>query len=270
MARIFTEENVRYRVDEQGGVHFAIDEEFERNRAATLGILSDGKYANVLNQFNEAHRAFDAVPPNGKTAIRATFAAAEALFRLMFPSAPRLTSKEIDKHLAPTLRLVHAGDATALNAGSKLLASFKEWVDAAHFYRHEQGKETIVQPPLALAINVVSEPRRLIHPLARRNRYVVPVTIRRSRRSYGMQPASVSSLTLLSRHVRLFVERPPLGLVGLDQVDDRPEFCLLGRAFRGGRRARRRAASNAPCIALASAVRGSGAEALAGGNHSPP
>lgn len=156
VARIFQEEAVSYRVDDFGGVHFAVDSEFEGNRAASIKSLSSARYANVLNEFEGAQAQFDAVPPNGKGAVRSTFAAAECLFRLMYPSAPRLTSSEIKKHLTPTLQRVQKDDATALGATTKMLASFQEWVDAAHFYRHEPGKEEIAQPPLTLAINMVS------------------------------------------------------------------------------------------------------------------
>jgi len=37
-----------------------------------------------------------------------------------------------------------------------MLASFKDWVDAAHFYRHEEGSEEPAQPPLQLAIYIVA------------------------------------------------------------------------------------------------------------------
>jgi hypothetical protein len=37
-----------------------------------------------------------------------------------------------------------------------MLRSLKEWVDAAHFYRHEQGAEQIAQPPQSLAVYLVS------------------------------------------------------------------------------------------------------------------
>jgi hypothetical protein len=50
----------------------------------------------------------------------------------------------------------YAGDAVALRAAMKQLASFKDWVDASHNYRHEQGSEEPVQPPIDLAVLAVS------------------------------------------------------------------------------------------------------------------
>jgi hypothetical protein len=154
--RVMQEENLRYTIDQQGGVHFAIDEEFARARAATISVLQTSRYKNVLNSFEQGETALGNIPPDGKGAVRATFASVEGLFRLMFPSAPRLTSSEIDRNLTASLQSMFAADPAAAGAAAKLLASFKDWVDAAHFYRHEPGREEIAQPPLTLAINLVS------------------------------------------------------------------------------------------------------------------
>jgi hypothetical protein len=153
--RIFREENVHYDVDDLGGVHFYLDEQFARNRAATIAALQSARYANVLHSFEGGLAALSQVPPDGKGAIRATFAAVEGLFRLMFPKAPRLGATESEV-LRPLLQAAHAGDNVAQSASGKLLTSFKEWIDAAHLYRHEQGKEEVAQPPLTLAVYLTS------------------------------------------------------------------------------------------------------------------
>src|SRR5262245_55785890 len=45
-ARIFSEENVHYRVDRKGGVHFYFDKEFAYNQAATIAALNGSRYVN--------------------------------------------------------------------------------------------------------------------------------------------------------------------------------------------------------------------------------
>ncbi|MFX5689069.1 hypothetical protein ABTD94_21875, partial [Acinetobacter baumannii] len=47
-------------------------------------------------------------------------------------------------------------DATAMRAANKQLASFRDWIDSSHNYRHEQGSEEPVQPPIDLAILAIS------------------------------------------------------------------------------------------------------------------
>jgi hypothetical protein len=138
-----------------GGVHFYFDEEFARGRAATIAALQAQRYRNVLDAFDGSLTAFSKTPPDGKGAIRQTFAAAEGLFRLMIPNAPRLTAKELDR-LQPFIHKATVGNPTAASAASKLLTSFKDWVDAAHFYRHEAGVEEVSQPPLTLAVHMTS------------------------------------------------------------------------------------------------------------------
>jgi hypothetical protein len=96
VSRIFSEENVHYLVDTQGGVHFYFDKEFAHNQAATVAVLKGSRYANTLRSFEGALTALSQAPPHGKAAIRSTFAAFEGLFRLMFPDSPRLTAKEVE------------------------------------------------------------------------------------------------------------------------------------------------------------------------------
>jgi hypothetical protein len=148
--RIFQEENVHYRLDDQGGVHFHFDEEFSRNLAAAIAVLQGGRYQNALHAFEGAMAALAKVPPDGKAAIRGGFSAAESVFRLVLPNAPRLGAAELDG-LTPLIQRIYAQDDTARRSSAKMLSSFKDWVDAAHFYRHEEGVEEVAQPPLGLA-----------------------------------------------------------------------------------------------------------------------
>jgi len=154
--RIFLEENVSYKADRAGGIHFVVDEEYARNTAASISALQNPRYANALHAFEEVTNALNEIPPNGKRAIRSVFASAESLFRLMLPDAPRLGRREAES-LRPVLQRMYAGDKPALSASAKLLNAFQDWVEAAHFYRHEPGMvDEIAQPPLALTIHVVS------------------------------------------------------------------------------------------------------------------
>jgi hypothetical protein len=100
--------------------------------------------------------------PDGKSAVRGTFNALEAVFRLKCPRAPKLTRQDAQERLTPLLRKAHAEDRAASSASGKLPTTFKEWIDAAHFYRHEQGMpDKIAQPPLQLAILLSTGPAHL-------------------------------------------------------------------------------------------------------------
>jgi hypothetical protein len=74
----------------------------------------------------------------------------------MFPKSPRLTADQAGG-LEPLLQSQYSGDRVAAGAAAKLLASFKDWIEECHFYRHEPGQpDEIAQPPIELAVHLVS------------------------------------------------------------------------------------------------------------------
>jgi hypothetical protein len=154
--RIFAEQNIHYCVDGEGGVHFQYDRELTHTTAAAISILQPSRYANSLDAFNRALAALAEAPPDGKGAVRATFTAVEGLFRLMFPEVQRLAAGEVSR-LCPVVEHSYKGDRPAQETCQKMLQSLRGWIDAAHNYRHEEGKpDTIAQPPLTLAVYLVS------------------------------------------------------------------------------------------------------------------
>jgi hypothetical protein len=154
--RIFLEENVHYRVDRRGGVHFQSDQEFTQAATAAISALQRQRYANSLDAFNRSLAALAEAPPDGKGAIRATFTAIEGLFILMFPEVKRVAAGETSR-LRPRIEQVYNGDRRAQETSCKMLQSFGDWIDAAHGYRHEEGKpDTVAQPPLTLAVYLIS------------------------------------------------------------------------------------------------------------------
>jgi hypothetical protein len=154
--RVFSEENIHYRLDHQGGVHFNFDPEFTRATVAALSALQPQRYANSLDAYNKSLAALAEAPPDGKGAIRATFTAIEGLFRLMFPEVQRLAAREASR-FGPLIERAYQGDRVAQETCEKLFHSLRGWIDAAHCYRHEEGKpDTVAQPPLTLPVCLIS------------------------------------------------------------------------------------------------------------------
>jgi hypothetical protein len=152
---VLRDENVHYTVDDRGGVHYAVDEEFARNKAATIAALQANRYENALHAFEGGMTALSSIPIDCKGAIRGVFLSAEGLFRLIAPNAPRLGTTELGA-LEPLIQRLYGQDRAALPSTLKMLSSLKDWVEAAHFYRHEQGAQQVAQPPLHLTVYVVS------------------------------------------------------------------------------------------------------------------
>ena len=61
--------------------------------------------------------------------MRATFDAAEALFKMMFPREPRLTAKAASINLRPAVQPMTDRNTPAAAASVKVLDSLCEWVE---------------------------------------------------------------------------------------------------------------------------------------------
>jgi hypothetical protein len=154
--RIFEEQNLSYTVDDSGGVHFKVDAQFAANTNASVLSLGAPRYANARAEFEKGLTAISSVIPDGKEGIRGVFGAAESIYRLMFPKAAKLTAADGSKNLQAIIQAIYPGDVVAQRAANKMINSFADWIDACHNYRHEQGVEEPSQPPLDLAIEMIS------------------------------------------------------------------------------------------------------------------
>lgn len=154
--RALAEENLGYRVDDRGGIHPLVDVEFEAQRVAVIQVLSAERYRATLEAFEGAHEALERDPPDTKEAVRDVFGAIENLFKLMAGGkSPRLASAEVKKHL-PAMLDGHYTDNTARSAAGRMMDSLCDWVDGAHWYRHEQGQPDPAPPPIHLCVTIMS------------------------------------------------------------------------------------------------------------------
>ncbi|MDD2915036.1 MAG: hypothetical protein PHP70_06925 [Gallionella sp.] len=155
VARVLKEENVGYRLDEKCGVHFFVDDSFERNRQSIIPALGHERYTGVLTAFEGAYSALDSESQDTKQAVRLIFESVEILAKLMHPKTERLDKKVIET-IRDQAKVSYAGDKTACSVADKMFASFVDWMDGLHFYRHGQGVENHVAPPLDMAIFAIS------------------------------------------------------------------------------------------------------------------
>jgi hypothetical protein len=86
--------------------------------------------------------------------------AAETLYKIIINAKvednARLTSNLAEKTIKKILTQQLASDPTAVNAAKQLLNSFEAWIEAAHFYRHGQADTKPNDPPLHLAVLMIS------------------------------------------------------------------------------------------------------------------
>ncbi len=154
-AEVFQEENLPYRVDENGIVHPFVDSEFEVNRAAAIGSLAESQFQAARAEFEDAFRHLR--DGEGKQAIRMMFPAVETAAKVLFPgNLTRLMPNEIDRYLRPRMEAKYAGNKPAINAAHSLLESFKSWITASQQYRHGQEVQEHAEPPTEFVVSYLS------------------------------------------------------------------------------------------------------------------
>ncbi|MGO4199080.1 hypothetical protein AB4Z13_27345 [Rhizobium sp. YAF28] len=152
--QIFQDEQLRYRIDSKGGVHFLVDEQFEQVVQSTLDGLGDQKFASSRHALTEALKSLAASAQSGKGLIRGVFEAAESAFLVVCgPNAGnRLNAQAAEKHLKPILLARYTQVPDAIDKVDRMLVVFNSWVKDAHPYRHGAPFEQIHEAPLDLAV----------------------------------------------------------------------------------------------------------------------
>ena len=154
--RIFREENLAYEIDEAGGIHPLIDTVFSAAIDSAIVGLDDPRYTASLECVSRIDHFLLKDPQDYIGAIRSVFGACENTFKLMY-QVPRLDSKSAGENISRDQQSLYEGHPSMQGAGAKVLESFKDWINAAHFYRHEQGVEEPSQPAPELGILLVSQ-----------------------------------------------------------------------------------------------------------------
>lgn len=159
--RVLREENLSYTIDDEAVVHYSVDEEFERNRVSLLSALEDGRYTGVRAAFEDAHRHLDSDPMDTKAAVRSMFESIEILARLMVDTN-NLNKWVVKNKLKPIAQRAYSNDEVAIETINTMFDGIGDWVHALHNYRHGQGSEQPVTPPIEFAVYVLSSGASLL------------------------------------------------------------------------------------------------------------
>jgi hypothetical protein len=154
--RVLQEENLGYRLDTDCVVHFYVDEEFERNRAATLAAIELPQFGAVRSAFEDAYHHLNSERKDTKAAVRSIFEALEVLIKLAVPGTQRLNKNVCIQQLRSACLAVCGGDTVEQEVLADLFASLGYWVDAVHRYRHGQLAHEPVAPSEETAIFILS------------------------------------------------------------------------------------------------------------------
>ncbi|WP_448173307.1 hypothetical protein [Rhizobacter fulvus] len=136
--KVLSDENLGYRMDDDGSFRFSVDEDFAAQRTATLKGLGHEELASAREHYEAAFAAMNE-PMDPRAAIREVFEAVEVVARVIAPNYKNLNGAMIRSDLLAAAQATMPGDATQRDeAWPRVFRSFAEWVDAIHFYRHGQ------------------------------------------------------------------------------------------------------------------------------------
>ncbi len=155
VARALSEENLGYQLDEKCGVHYFVDEEFERNRYSTLLVLDNPRYSSIRTAYDMAYQYLDSHPMDTKGAVRSIFESIEILVKQMVDTK-NLNKWVVENTLKEKCLSCYESDATAKTVMSKMFDGFAQWVDSIHNYRHGQTDTDPVAPPVNIAVYALS------------------------------------------------------------------------------------------------------------------
>lgn len=171
VSRVLSEENLGYKLDSKCGVHYFVDEEFERNRFSTLSILEDPKYNATKAAYEDAYRHMDNNPMDTKAAVRSMFESIEILVKQMVETK-NLNKRVVENSLKEKCLSLYGEDKTTFKVTGELFDGFARWVDALHNYRHGQASDEPVAPSEGVAIYILSSGSAFLRWLAGINNHL--------------------------------------------------------------------------------------------------
>lgn len=153
--RTLQEEDMGYYLDDKCGVHYLVDEEFERSRISLLRCLQNGRYLGIKTAFEDAHRHLDSSPPDTKAAVRSMFESLEILVKQMVHTN-NLNKWAAENSLKELAKETYKNDPIAIKVVDSIFDGFGKWIDGIHNYRHGQALPEPVAPPIGFAVFVLS------------------------------------------------------------------------------------------------------------------
>ena len=154
MRRIFEEEHLRYRIDDNGAAHYLVDEQFERNAADTIEGIASPQFKAARHALEEALKSMSGTSPSGKALIRGVFESVESAFLVTIQPSKfnKLNDQSIQAHLFPTLIARYKGVPEAQDKVDRILELLKAWVKIAHPFRHGAPLDQVHEAPFDYAV----------------------------------------------------------------------------------------------------------------------
>lgn len=155
VGRALREENIGYQTDVECGIHYFVDEEFERNRFSTLAGLNSPQHSGIKAAHEDAYRHMDSTPPDTKAAARSIFEAIEILAKQLTGSK-NLNIWLLENTLKDLALKTLANDETEKAVIAEMFSGMGKWVNGMHNYRHGQTDADPTAPSEELIVYILS------------------------------------------------------------------------------------------------------------------
>lgn len=147
-----SDENLSYRMDDDGSFSYAVDDDFSLQRAETLKGLGHAALTTARDHYEAAFKAMNE-PKDTRSAVREMYEAVEVVARLIAPKYKNLNGTMIRGELLQAALSSGEGDDTERKeAWPRMFDSFDDWVSAIHFYRHGQPSGRTVTEDFAVFV----------------------------------------------------------------------------------------------------------------------
>ncbi len=154
--RAMREEGMKYQVQADGSVGYFVDSEFQGAADDAVAALNVPRFTAASAAIASAVRELNRLDGSPKAAIRETYAAVETAFKVAVDSSVTLGASDVEKRLVPAIdRLFANADPVARGAAAQVAQAMKDWVNAAHKYRHGHEHADPIEPSRELAITLV-------------------------------------------------------------------------------------------------------------------
>ncbi|MEM6409094.1 MAG: hypothetical protein AAF700_11830 [Pseudomonadota bacterium] len=155
--RVFREQAVAYRIDQKGGIHPFIDKSFSSTLAETLEGLEGKELFAAKAHLEKAEKALLEFDVDTRQAVRSAFDAVENLAKIIVPKSTQLNKDVAQNGLRPKLCDPEQAPKTDFHPTTKLFDGFIQWINAAHFYRHDPGQAEPTAPSKEFAVLFLSQ-----------------------------------------------------------------------------------------------------------------
>jgi hypothetical protein len=155
--RVMREEGLVFTVQKGASVTNFVDEAFAASGGAVVAMLDNAKYGAASAALVKSLREINSLDGSAKNAVRDAFEAAEICFKVATETNANLGEREVTATLAPKVdALYQAGDPVTRRVAGLIVQAMKDWINAAHPYRHGHDEPEPVEPSREIAIALVA------------------------------------------------------------------------------------------------------------------